>query len=111
MDELDELIDDVIRAAQEIPLALEWGTGSDTVRHELERVKAALRTRITELEEAYAALVAINDTNRTLAEDWKQARRNARAAERDGYGVEWWGENGDYLANLENNIIERLLRP
>lgn len=71
---------------------------------------AAAQQRIAALEEALSVRVAIDDTNRTLAEDWKQMCRAARAAEKRGLGLDWWDDNGKRFGLLEANIMDRLTR-
>jgi len=76
----------------------------------LETDLAAAQQRIEQLEESLSVRVAVDDTNRTLAEDWKQMRRAARAAEKDGYYIEWLSEYGESFSLLQANIMDRLTR-
>lgn len=85
-----------------------WNTRP--VEDQLRADLAAAQQRIAALEEALSVRVAIDDTNRTLAEDWKQMCRAARAAEKRGLGLDWWDDNGKRFGLLEANIMDRLTR-
>lgn len=75
----------------------------------LEHVKN-IAERLTIIETHAAAMEAVNDTNRTFAEDLKDMRRAMWQARSVDMGAEWWGENGEHYEMTLANLLDRLTR-